>query len=109
MTFKKGQSGNPNGRPKKEFTLSNLLREELDKVVEVSQKGKKVKMTNIQLVINRLFAGVRMGEKWAIEMIWDRIEGKAQQTIESTGTLAIQSTPKIVFSEPKKEKKGKKE
>jgi hypothetical protein len=105
MPFKKGQSGNPNGRPRKEFTISDLLRAKLDEEVEVFDKATKEisKIKNSDLVVDRILRAVRNGEKWAIEMLLDRIEGKPQQRIEQTteieGSLEMTQRPSIIFSD----------
>jgi hypothetical protein len=104
MVFKKGQSGNPNGRPRKEFTISDLLRTKLEEEVEVvdKQTRKKQRIKNSDLVVDRILGAVRKGEKWAIELLLDRIEGKPQQRIEQTteieGSLEMTQRPSIVFS-----------
>jgi len=104
MPFKKGQSGNPNGRPTKEYTISDLLRAKLEEEVEVFDKAtrKKSKIKNSDLVVDRILGAVRKGEKWAIEMLLDRIEGKPQQRIEQTteieGSLEMTQRPSIIFS-----------
>ena len=47
--FKKGVSGNPNGRPPKEHTLTDLLREALEQPYNETGKSKK------QAVIDKVF------------------------------------------------------
>ncbi len=105
MVFKKGQSGNPNGRPRKEFTISDLLRSKLEEEVEVFDKktSKKQRIKNSDLVVDRILGAVRKGEKWAIELLLDRIEGKPQQRIEQftelEGSLEIGEKPSIIFTD----------
>ena len=79
--FKSGQSGNPQGRPKKELSASDLIRAKGDNVLE---NGK----TELQEVIDKLYEKAKGGDLRAIEMIFDRIEGKPiQATITSTKEL----------------------
>ena len=78
--FKPGISGNPNGRPKKENCVSDLLRNKGD---EIQDDGR----TKLQVVIDTLFDRANEGELKAIDMIFDRLEGKAAQKIEVEETL----------------------
>ena len=78
--FNPGISGNPNGRPKKENCVSDLLRNKGD---EMQPDGK----TKLQAVIETLYERAGEGELKAIDMIFDRLEGKAAQKIEVEETL----------------------
>ena len=68
-SWKKGESGNKNGAPKKEHSLTNILKEKLDKnkftakLIELAEKG-----------------DIR-----AIQMIYERIDGKVKDEIAVDG------------------------
>jgi hypothetical protein len=63
-SFKKGQSGNPNGRPKKIPELNKLLSE--------------IDEQDYQAVINKLVAKAKAGDTRAAEVILERAFGKAK-------------------------------
>lgn len=79
-TFKKGVSGNPSGRTKgTKQAISNSLLEELQE----KDDGK----TNLELIIRKLVSKAKSGDLKAIEIIIDRIEGKAKEYVELTQTI----------------------
>lgn len=71
--FKKGQSGNPNGRPKKGLAIADILNSKLD----IVKSGK----TQRELVLEKVIDLALDGEKWAMEFIADRTEGKAIERV----------------------------
>ena len=74
--FVKGnKEGNRNGRPKKSNCVSDLLRNKGD---ELQPDGK----TKLQAVIESLYAKAESGDLKAIDMIFDRVEGKPAQKLE---------------------------
>jgi len=77
--FKSGQSGNPVGRPKKENCINDLLRV---KGSEVLEDGR----TKLQAIIDELYEKAQGGDLKAMEMIFDRLEGKPAQKLETTVT-----------------------
>lgn len=77
MAFKKWESGNPGGRPKK-LPITDRLREELAK------KGKS-RITNDAAIARKLITMAIAGDKEAIKEIFDRTEGKPVQRTESSG------------------------
>ena len=59
--FQKGQSGNPRGRPRGSKNLSTLLIEALDKLVVVTENGKRRKIAKRELGIAQLVNKFAMG------------------------------------------------
>ena len=76
--FKKGQSGNPNGRPKKlpklDELLSDILGEEKDGI------------TAAEAIMKALRSKATKGDIRAAEVLLDRAYGKTKQTTELTGS-----------------------
>ena len=64
--WKKGQSGNPKGRPKKGETLTDLLREKLSKEEFIEKE--------IDLAMQ--------GDPAARKQIWERLDGKVKEQLE---------------------------
>ncbi len=92
--FKKGQSGNPNGRPKGSSSIKDQLRkigeeyspEELVKEVrKIFHIPKKRKITMDECIWRMVYVAAVRGKPWAINFIADRREGKAPQTIKPEG------------------------
>ena len=77
--FKKGQSGNPNGRPKKipqlDVLLADVLGEEKD--------GK----TAAEAILMALRAKAARGDVRAAEVLLDRAYGKAKQDLNISGEI----------------------
>ncbi len=74
-----GQSGNPNGRPKKEHCISSLLDIKLHKIT-----NKKKRATLADEISNIIISMAKKKDRWALETILDRTEGKAKQDIQLT-------------------------
>lgn len=86
--WKKGQSGNPSGRPKKGKSLTDIL----------EKHGKKRDVTDGEKLISRkealakkLWSLALIGDVPAIKYIFDRIDGKPEITgnINYTGMTGI--------------------
>ena len=82
----KGQSGNPKGRPKKEHTLTSLLKDELKKAPKLTDKGgKKNTKTWEQLLAEALpaaaYKALLKGDMRPYTLILERVEGKVPQPL----------------------------
>jgi len=73
--FQKGQSGNPNGRPKKLPELDKLLAD----VLGEDKEG----LTAAEAILKALRAKATKGDIRAAEILLDRAYGKAKQTIDN--------------------------
>ena len=83
--FKKGESGNPNGRPKKLPELDKLLADVLGE--------EKDGITAAEAILKALRAKASKGDIRAAEVLLDRAYGKAKQTIDNN--LQIKEKPII--------------
>jgi len=77
--FKKGQSGNPKGRPPKVKCIPDILRKIGEE--EGLKDGSK---TKLDVVMYKVFQFALEGKPWAVQFIADRTEGKALDRIEAT-------------------------
>jgi len=110
-SFKKGQTGNPNGAPKKENTYRELIKElgEADRIdlileskqynpatkkdevikkninLKVSGKVKSIKEAEVAILHSKFLSG---DAKFA-QLAMDRAEGKPIQPLEHTGQMAV--------------------
>ena len=76
--FKKGQSGNPKGRPPKVKCIPDILRKIGEE--EGTQDGK----TKLDVIMYKVYQYALEGKPWAVQFIADRTEGKALDRIEAT-------------------------
>ncbi len=79
--FKKGQSGNPKGRPKKLPKLDELLAE----VLGTESKGKTI----AENILRSLQKQAMKGNVKAAELLLDRAYGKAKQSLDVSGDLNL--------------------
>jgi hypothetical protein len=90
--FKKGQSGNPRGRPSGSKNLSTLLSEALNEPVVVTENGKRRKISKRQAIITQLVNQSAKGDWRAGKILLDilhDIEARTEpQTAENSISLA---------------------
>lgn len=77
--FKPGQSGNPNGRPKKLPQIDKLIANILG---ETESGGSEA-----ELILMALVKRAKKGDTRAAEIILERAYGKAKQPIEHSGEI----------------------
>jgi len=87
-SFKKGQIANPNGAPKKEESLTNLMREFLKEIPTGEKKTYK------ELFVRKCFALAMKGDIPTMRLIWNYLEGMPHQTTDAN----IAGELKIVIS-----------
>jgi hypothetical protein len=87
--FMPGQSGNPEGRPKKGLAIADILNSKSDEIDETTGKSMREKMLHKVYEL----ATQNRPERWAVEFIADRTEGRALERIDQT----IKQEPIKVF------------
>ena len=85
--WKKGQSGNPNGRPKSGFALNEYITD----LANVELEDKK---TMLEAVVRKVYEEALDGNMTAIDFLADRILGKPSQSI---GIKDVSDEPIKVF------------
>lgn len=83
--FKKGQTGNPKGRPRKLPELDKLL----DNVLGEEKDG----LTAAEAILKALRLKATKGDVRAAELLLDRAYGKAKQTVDTKITT---DTPLVI-------------
>jgi len=71
--FKKGQSGNPRGRPKGSPNLTKVLKKALNETVIVNQDGQRKRITKLQAAATQLANKAASGDARAIEQTLRRV------------------------------------
>lgn len=101
--FEKGESGNPNGRPKGTKNLSTILREMLEEDIDVVVDGVKSKKQFQEVIIRKLLKKAHDGDIRAIMEIFDRVDGRPKQQIDQntnhSGGIRIEWTDPVPDNE----------
>tara|TARA_R110000737_G_C14167659_1_gene410804 strand:- start:176 stop:499 length:324 start_codon:yes stop_codon:yes gene_type:complete len=71
-TFKKGVSGNLNGRPQGSQSIPDIL-----KKIGFEEGTKDGSTSKLEVVLRKVFHYALQGKSWAVEFIANRTEGKA--------------------------------
>jgi uncharacterized protein YpuA (DUF1002 family) len=76
--FKKGQSGNPKGRPPGSISITTEIKKRLQEMPDGQKK------TYLELLINRILKlGVVDGNEQMIKVIWNYVDGMPNQLLEA--------------------------
>ena len=80
--FKKGQSGNPKGRPRGSNNFLTMLDQELEQPIVVNENGRKRTVSRMQAMVKRMVAGALQGDQKALLTLVEilRRTGKFEQT-----------------------------
>ena len=95
--WKKGTSGNARGRPKKQDCLTNLLREEMERICPADRE----KRTWKQLIVFATLQLAMKGNPAALKEVWERLDGKVLQTekLQLGGPDGKQVTIEVVYKD----------
>ena len=85
-SFKPGESGNPDGKPKGTLNFKTRAKWLLEATEEITHPvtGKKVTISIADQIDVALIRAARKGESWAVKEVLDRLEGKSAQAVDIT-------------------------
>jgi hypothetical protein len=89
MPFQKGQSGNPQGRPKKAKSLTNILEKALSKKREDGR-------TNKAALVDTLLSLALAGDVTALKYVYDRIDGKPVESVNMAADVNATSNLEVI-------------
>lgn len=81
--WKPGQSGNPAGKPKGARHFSTLIKEAITKVAEDTGTS------DDKEIVKALVMKAKQGDLKAVDMVLDRVDGKAEQTINLDADVTL--------------------
>jgi hypothetical protein len=88
--FKKGQSGNPDGRPKGTLNLATVLERTLREEVVVNENGRRKVITKLEAAITQLINKSASGDLKAVALLTGLVrsaEERASQTVALNSDL----------------------
>jgi Family of unknown function (DUF5681) len=81
--FRKGQSGNPRGRPRGSRNLTSLIEEALAKPVAIKENGRRRKASKLQAIVKQLVDKAAQGDHRSIQLLMAFME--RQQVLSKEG------------------------
>jgi len=100
--FKKGQSGNPNGRPKGTVSVVSKIKSKLKKI----PKGQKHSYLN--LLVERIFKdAIQDGNEQMIKLICQYVDGMPKQSTDLTTNGKDLETVLVKFIDAKDDRNSK--
>ena len=92
--FRAGQTGNANGRPKKETSLDTILKRAANEKVAVTEKGQRKKKTKLEVAATQLMNQGAGGDQRAIKMTFDHV-----RKMEERDASAVARAPVMTRSD----------
>ena len=81
--FKKGQSGNPRGRPRGSRNLRSLIKKELRELIIVNENGRQKELTKREAMVKRLVNSALAGDRKLLPYLVE-YEGAREAQEETT-------------------------
>ena len=92
--FQKGQSGNPGGRPKRDWTFAQLYEEELEKQLPTTDG---TTLLAKHAVVKRIVRMAVEGDIAAIKELTARLDGQPKQSMEMDGGVNPDGTVRPIY------------
>ena len=80
--FKKGQSGNPQGRPKGTLNMATVLARTLRETVVINENGKRKKISKLEAAVKQLTNKAASGELKALQLLAGLVRSAEERAIQ---------------------------
>jgi Family of unknown function (DUF5681) len=81
--FKKGQSGNPQGRPKGTLNMATVLERTLREKVVINENGKRKTITKLEAAIKQLSNKAASGELKALQLLATLVRSAEDREVQA--------------------------
>jgi phosphoenolpyruvate carboxylase len=97
--FKKGQSGNPQGRPKGALNMATVLERTLRERVVINENGKRKTITKLEAAFKQLSNKAASGELKALQLLSALVRSAEDRTVQATiSKPALEEDDEKVFA-----------
>lgn len=97
--FKKGQSGNPKGRPKGSKNLDTLLMESVNERVTINENGVPKKVSKLAVMHKQLANKGATGDLRALQMILRKLEDLESRTRAHAGAETFGEADHLIMND----------
>jgi hypothetical protein len=87
--FRKGLSGNPNGRPKGALNMATVLERMLRESVVVTENGRQRTVTKLEAAVKQLIDKATLGELKALQLLSALLRSAEEHEIEEPTTNPV--------------------
>ncbi len=95
--FKKGQSGNPAGRPKGSQNLATVLERILRETVTIRKNGRTIKMTKLEHSVQQLTKKATEGNLRALQQLMALVRSAEVQAPQKNHNATLSETDQTVL------------
>ncbi len=81
--FKKGQSGNPNGRPKGTLNIATVLSRTLREEVVINENGNRKTVTKLEAAVKQLVNKAASGDLKAFQQLNGLVQAAEEKALEA--------------------------
>ena len=104
--FKKGQSGNPTGRPKGSKNLTTLLEKELKQRVVVTENGRRRSITKQEAMVKHLVNKAISGDRQLMQLLLDEVRLLEARVASSPSGASLDEADREVMHQIQERMRG---